>query len=225
MAAVTLLLPGAPPPDPATPKVVISRDGFAPVPLSLASPETDHSDLAGGWQELSRPGAAPLLNYAGGKLPKIRLEAILDERLAWLAVYGVDRGGDDSSHLVEDQLRALEAIEAGLWRIANFTWKATLRAPGDHHVVRATCTFDLTRASDPPPISRAPAAPPPLPPSAPTPAPAAPAGRTYTVKAGDTLWVIAQRTYGNGNVWSRIADANGIRDPRRLAVGQVLRLP
>ncbi len=33
-------------------------------------------------------------------------------------------------------------------------------------------------------------------------------GGTYTVVAGDTLWDIAERTYGHGRYWRRIRDAN-----------------
>lgn len=54
---------------------------------------------------------------------------------------------------------------------------------------------------------------------------ASPSGRTYTVKRGDTLAVISQRMLGNAGRWHEIADMNGIRDPRTLRVGQVLRIP
>ena len=36
----------------------------------------------------------------------------------------------------------------------------------------------------------------------------APAEQSYTVEAGDSLWAIAQRHYGDGNQWSRIYEAN-----------------
>jgi hypothetical protein len=52
-----------------------------------------------------------------------------------------------------------------------------------------------------------------------------PAPRTYTVKSGDSLWVIAARLLGNGARWGEIATLNNIRDPRTLRVGTVLRIP
>lgn len=49
--------------------------------------------------------------------------------------------------------------------------------------------------------------------------------RTYTVKRGDTLSSIAARRLGDSSLWRKIADLNDIRDPKRIRVGQVLRLP
>ena len=57
------------------------------------------------------------------------------------------------------------------------------------------------------------------------PAGAAATTRTYTVKKGDSLWSIAARQLGDGKRWMEIRDLNGLRDPNRLAVGSVLRLP
>lgn len=50
---------------------------------------------------------------------------------------------------------------------------------------------------------------------------------TYRVKQGDTLPQIAARKdiYGDATQWKRIAHANGIRDPRSLKVGRLLRIP
>ncbi|MGW0041213.1 LysM peptidoglycan-binding domain-containing protein [Rhodococcus sp. NPDC003348] len=72
----------------------------------------------------------------------------------------------------------------------------------------------------------APAAEPePAPAPAPEPAPAAPAPRTHTVASGESLWVIAEQYYGDGNQYQRIADANGIANPDLINAGQVLNIP
>jgi LysM repeat protein len=57
------------------------------------------------------------------------------------------------------------------------------------------------------------------------PAPSKPSGRTVTVRRGDTLSAIAARYLGRASRWPEIARLNGVRDPRMLRVGQVLRLP
>jgi LysM repeat protein len=56
---------------------------------------------------------------------------------------------------------------------------------------------------------------------------AAPAGRTYTVKAGDTLSRISQQFYGNANQYNKIFEANRdkLSDPDKIKPGQELKIP
>jgi|GEM_PF-2525230 len=56
-------------------------------------------------------------------------------------------------------------------------------------------------------------------------APAQPAGITYTIKQGDTLWALATKYLGAGTRWREIADLNGITNPRTLQIGQVITIP
>ncbi|MBW8284494.1 MAG: 5'-nucleotidase C-terminal domain-containing protein [Rhizobium sp.] len=72
-------------------------------------------------------------------------------------------------------------------------------------------------------------------PAAATPAPAAtapaaagavaPAAGKYTVALGDSLWKIAVATYGDGMLWTKIAEANKLKNPNRIGVGEELELP
>ncbi len=60
----------------------------------------------------------------------------------------------------------------------------------------------------------------------PAPAPTVGVGPgAHIVRRGDTLWSIAQQYYGNGARWPDIARANGISNPKKLAVGQQITLP
>jgi nucleoid-associated protein YgaU len=52
-----------------------------------------------------------------------------------------------------------------------------------------------------------------------------PAGRTYTVEPGDTLWAIAERFYGDGSKYQVIADASGVSNPDLIHPGEVLTIP
>lgn len=51
------------------------------------------------------------------------------------------------------------------------------------------------------------------------------AKRTYTVRAGDTLFTIAQRILGSAARWTEIAQLNGLASPQSITVGQVVKLP
>lgn len=48
----------------------------------------------------------------------------------------------------------------------------------------------------------------------------------YTVRPGDSLWAIAQRTYGDGRYWVYLyaANADQIRNPNLIYAGQTLRM-
>jgi nucleoid-associated protein YgaU len=59
--------------------------------------------------------------------------------------------------------------------------------------------------------------------TAPTPS----SGKTYTVKAGDTLSKIAKEHLGNANAYMEIFNANKdqLSDPDKIKPGQVLKIP
>jgi len=50
-------------------------------------------------------------------------------------------------------------------------------------------------------------------------------GDTYTVETGDSLWIIAERAYGDGNKWVDIASANDLANPNIIHRGNNLVLP
>ena len=53
---------------------------------------------------------------------------------------------------------------------------------------------------------------------------ATPAVKTYTVKAGDSLWRIAAQQLGNGARYKEIKTLNGLKN-NTIHAGQVLKLP
>jgi len=50
-------------------------------------------------------------------------------------------------------------------------------------------------------------------------------GKTYVVASGDTLGKISSKVYGTSGKWKKIADHNGITNPKLLKVGMTLRIP
>ncbi|MDQ0321829.1 5'-nucleotidase [Pararhizobium capsulatum DSM 1112] len=47
----------------------------------------------------------------------------------------------------------------------------------------------------------------------------------HVIVKGDTLWDLAKATYGDGELWHRISDANGKPAPRKLEIGMELAIP
>lgn len=54
---------------------------------------------------------------------------------------------------------------------------------------------------------------------------AQPEQNSYTVKAGDTLWSIAESRYNDGYKWTEIARANNLTSPDMIEIGTTLTLP
>lgn len=48
--------------------------------------------------------------------------------------------------------------------------------------------------------------------------------KTYTVKAGDTLWAIAKRYLGDGSKYPQLAKLNNLSNPNSIKAGQVIKL-
>ena len=51
------------------------------------------------------------------------------------------------------------------------------------------------------------------------------AAKKYTVTLGDSLWKIAVATYGDGMLWTKIAEANKLKNPNLIGVGEELEIP
>lgn len=45
------------------------------------------------------------------------------------------------------------------------------------------------------------------------------------IKEGDTLWLMANREYGDPGLWRQIAEANNIDNPRTLEIGKEIIIP
>ena len=55
--------------------------------------------------------------------------------------------------------------------------------------------------------------------------PAPKASKTYVVQSGDTLGKISSKLFGTTTKWKKIAEANGITNPKHLKVGMTLKVP
>jgi 5'-nucleotidase len=119
---------------------------------------------------------------------------------------------------------------------------APTAAPAAPATAAPAAAAPVTTAQAPAIPAPTPAAPAPA--ATPAPAPAAPAApvapapantmaaapkpagpNKYTVVKGDSLWKIAEATYGDGELWTKIAGANPLRNPNIIAIGAELELP
>src|SRR5581483_2653268 len=115
-----------------------------------------------------------------------------------------------------------DSIQDEMKRISDVTKPDTDRPTNEKAGFSLPFGWGKKKKNEPAPPPPA-AAPPP--PAAQTQAPQAPADRTYTVQAGDTLWDIATRYYGDGRQYPKIARANNIADPDVINIGVVLKIP
>ncbi|MCB1462081.1 MAG: 5'-nucleotidase C-terminal domain-containing protein [Nitratireductor sp.] len=47
----------------------------------------------------------------------------------------------------------------------------------------------------------------------------------YVIQRGDNLWNLAKKTYGDGRMWKKIRDANGVKRVRQLQIGDTIVIP
>lgn len=153
-------------------------------------------------------------------------------------VWATNTSGADRAELQDDGNFVLYAGSEAVWSTQTSGENVTLTLQGDRNVVLYgadhTALWSTGSATDAAPASpaapaapaspaAAPAAPSAKPAAAPKPAP--PPAKTYTVVSGDTLWAIAEKFYGAGEQYAKIAKANGLSNPDAIDVGQVLKIP
>lgn len=195
--------------------------------------EVTYGGFEGQFEEIARPGRKPLLRKSGQALRTISMT---------LLVFG----GRLESKSADDQLLKLQRLANarlpvvieyeprtdGNWMITSLSYDSQMRELGTSHVARAEVQIEFTEYIDKLMVQKEP-------------------GKggggggnggggggnggggggsgnkkvTYTVRKGDTLYSIAKKFYGDADRWKVIAKANDIKDPRKLKVGKVIKIP
>ena len=206
------------------------------VELTATNPANDHRGLGPEFVSIDRAGMFPLFVRKGDRLRESTLSGVIASGPE------VDAPGVEAAlqilvaivRLAEPVVIAFGPLEAGTWYVSNLDIRAVRRQPGTNAANWVEVELEIVEHKldplppapipqlAPTPIAAAPPAPAPVAPatSAPTPGP-----RTHTIVRGDTLWDLAGRYYRDNYQWRRIADANGVRDPRKLVIGQRLTIP
>lgn len=201
--------------------------------VPYAPREVTHSSLAPEWEEVRRTGREPLTLKSNTPMRRMSFKLTF--------------GGLDWTTRFDGELRKLMSIaqskkrvqvsygswESGIWHVSSLSFGSVLRHPDTNEITRAEVDIEFIRSSsaeqklgpltggvkepatggskkhnkgrDPKKYSGKP--------------------RTYQVKKGDTLTKIAVEFYHDAGMWRKIADANKIRNPRKLKPGKFLRLP
>lgn len=201
------------------PKMVIRASNGQTWTVPYAPKVTDMEQDGLNWVDSPRPGNTPFLRIQSVKPRRMRMEFTL---------------GNNAGASIQSQIDGLRNIankdvhvtisyssnEAGAWRIIDLSYEVTRRNTANAPTQgKMTVTFQQVRLDSvvPGPVKAT---------VAPAPKPSSSGGaRTYRVVRGDTLWALAVKYYGSGLQWRRIADANGVRDPRKLQIGTLLRIP
>lgn len=179
----------------------------------FAPRKVTYSGYEGVWNEVPRPGRKPILTRSGLNMRKMSMELFV--------------GSADPFRSVDIELKKLAALAEdtdlitveydprcwGNWRISSMTIDSEQRHPDTSEITRATVNIEFTEADDKG-IDRSVGV---ISPDA--------RPKTYTVRSGETLYQIATNLYGDPTKWTKIADANGIKDPKMLVDGSRIRLP
>jgi hypothetical protein len=211
---------------PSHPKMQLIVEGGQVFTVQYAPRDSVLDGVAPTFASVDRGGRRPLLLEAGGTLETLSYDLILGYRDPQASIeqllgdlYAIAKSGKRL------QVKLDPTAGRHTWRITQFSQNIIARQHGTNHATRAVCTVQMTEVSDPVrevgPLSGGHSG------------GGSSGGGTrpiknpthYVVKKGDTLQSIAKHFYGKTSYWRKIADLNKIRDPKKLKVGQKLKLP
>lgn len=213
-------------------KMVIINEIGNRVLVPFAPLDINHGERGIEWSEVDRFGTYATFRRTGLKVPTLSFDLTLaamnshghNNILGYLAAF--DRMSEENSRVyIHYTIR-----EAGAWLLTGYSATVTHRDTL-HRPTRANVSLTFSRIMDEKafmgPIKGRSAS------LKATPKPAAKPKRTntstnlatYTVKKGDTLWDIAKKYYNNPTLWPKIADRNGVKNPKLLQIGKKLVIP
>jgi LysM repeat protein len=219
---------------------IVSESGGVALNIPYAPQDVNHTSLVNDYVTVPRPALMENVVYSNPMRPRMSFDLeIHDKKIT--ASTGSGTSVQRAISVIETLLSMAKKgrvqisygkLESGLWTITDLQVKSTRRDSLTDEIISANVTLNMIKesstASTGPTTGgakttgsvvttrTAPST---------TKKAATPSTRTYTVKKGDTLWKIADKYYGDGSKWKKIADYNKIKDPRKLKVGQKLRVP
>lgn len=198
--------------------------------VPFAPMNINHGQRGIEWSEVDRYGTYATFRNTGKKVPTLSFDLTLaamnshgkNNILGYLAAF--DRMSEEESRVtINYTIR-----ETGAWLLTSYSATVTHRDTL-HRPTRADVSLTFSRIMDEKaflgPIKGRTTSLKPPPPPKPKKTNTSPNLATYTVKKGDTLWAIAKRYYNNPMRWPKIADRNGVKNPKLLQIGTRLVIP
>lgn len=199
--------------------------------IPFAPMSVNHGERGIEWSEVDRFGTYSTFRNTGLKVPTVSFDLDIAEpgthgkKQIYRFFEAFDRMSEHQSRVtINYTLR-----EVGVWLLTSYSSTVTQR-DSLHRPTRATFSLTFSRIMDEKafmgPIKGRSATLKPAP--APTPKKKTNTATnigTYTVKKGDTLWDLARKYYSNPYLWPKIADRNGVKNPRLLQIGKRLVIP
>lgn len=228
-ASLTLRLPGKAQPADHRKATIRSVDGRLAMTIPIVDPETDFSELGQEWATIDRFPLVGVTYRRGPKLARatLRMRFIAEDRDQSIAheVLALKAMCDSLSAVVLSY-GALEAkmSRSGAWVITGGGVNVLQRVQGSNDPRWAEATLELLEFADfldqqfvvPAGLLASGAR------------VTASGGRTpatHIWRSGDSLYALALQIYGDAAMWTKIGDANKVRDPAAIPVGTVLKLP
>lgn len=215
--------------------------------IPYAPKEVSHSNLVLDYVTTPRPSLIERVDYSNPMRPRMSFDLEIHDKKVTATSAGSTtlQRAISVIQAIQSMARsgkrvriAYGVLESGLWYLLDMTIKSMRRDPFSDEIISATVSLSFIRgdsalsgSTNTGPISGGaqtttkPVTNPGSGTTTPTKPPAAPAAKYYTTKKGDTLWAISLKFYGTGTKWQKIADANKIRDPKKLPIGKKLRIP
>jgi LysM repeat protein len=222
--------------------------------IPYAPQAVSHSNLVAEYVTIDRPGLLESVVFSNLMRPRMSMDLDIHDKKVTATSGGAQtlQRAISVIQAIQNMARkgkrvriAYGALESGLWYILDMKVKSERRDPINDEIISATVSLDLVRGdtsisgTGTGPVTGGAVTvtkPQPAKTTSPTQAaidaarnlvktPITPAARFYVTRSGDTLWKISLKFYGTGTRWQRIADANGIKDPRKMPVGKKLRIP
>lgn len=213
-------------------RMVISNEKGIRVLVPFAPQNITHGERGVEWSEIDRFGTYATYRRTGLKVPTLSFDLTLSVRgtHGHRSVGGYLQDFDDMSESESRVTIDYTDREVGAWLMTSYSATVTHR-DAKNSPVRADVSFTFVRIMDQKaflgPIKGKSSSLKPKPATTKKPKKTNTSKNlaTYKVKKGDTLWDLARKYYGDYYKWTKIADRNGVKNPKLLPIGKVLVIP